>query len=154
MSAIVSPSRRWLRSMGPADVRRVLSVEQASYDFPWSERTFRDCLRASYTCRIAEGPDGVLGYGIMSIGAGECHVLNLCVHPGYRNHGLGRELLEHLMDIGRRFDATTAFLEVRVSNEVAHRLYSRLGFNEIGTRRGYYPASQGREDAIVLARML
>lgn len=154
MSAIVSPWRRWLRSMGPGDIARVLSVEQASYDFPWSERTFRDCLRAGYTCRIAEGSDGILGYGIMSIGASECHVLNLCVHPGYRNLGLGRELLEHLMDIGRRFEASMAFLEVRVSNDVAYRLYTNMGFNEIGTRRGYYPASEGREDAIVLARML
>ena len=90
----------------------------------------------------------------MSAAVGECHLLNLCVHPDWQGRGLGRRLLLRLFAIGKANNADTAFLEVRASNRRAIALYESEGFCEIGLRRGYYPAGDKREDAIVMARPL
>ena len=86
--------------------------------------------------------------------AGECHLLNICVHPDYQRRGLGSALVSFLLDRARRMGARVALLEVRVSNAAGYRLYVKLGFDEIGVRKHYYPARHGREDAIILARDL
>ncbi|CAK0770098.1 (Ribosomal protein S18)-alanine N-acetyltransferase [Gammaproteobacteria bacterium] len=125
-----------------------------SYDFPWSKQLFEDCLRVGYCCWVCGDSDILCGYGILSVGAGECHVLNVCVVPKLRSQGLGRYLMRHLLHLGKRHRSDTAFLEVRVSNQTAIHLYQTLGFNEIGTRRAYYPARSGREDAIMFAKHL
>jgi ribosomal-protein-alanine N-acetyltransferase len=143
-----------LRPMRDQDVEAVLVSERAAYEFPWSAEIFSDCMRVGYNCWIVEVGRLVVGHGIMSIGAGECHVLNLCVHPKWQGLGLGRRLLRRLLALARTKGADTAFLEVRVSNRLARALYASEGFCEIGERRGYYPARNGREDAVVLARAL
>jgi len=96
----------------------------------------------------------IVGYGVMSAAAGECHILNVCVHPQAQRQGLGRRIVQRLLAIGRSHNADTAFLEVRASNHVALGLYSREGFCEVGRRRGYYPSAAGREDAVIMARPL
>lgn len=136
------------------DLAAVMAIERVAYEFPWTEPIFRDCLRAGYDCYVYDSQQGVLGYGIMSLGAGECHLLNICIHPDHRRQGLASRLIEELLEHARRKRASLALLEVRVSNEIACRLYMRLGFNEIGLRKHYYPARRGREDALVLARDL
>ena len=93
----------------------------------------------------------IAGYGILSVGAGEAHVLNLCVAAVWRSQGLGRYLLRRLLDIARWNGAERVFLEVRPSNPLAKTLYESAGFAEIGRRPRYYPARDGREDAIVMA---
>lgn len=143
-----------LRPMRETDLAQVLKVEQASYEFPWTLGIFSDCLRVGYECHVYEGPSGPIGHGIMSIGAGECHLLNICVHPDWQRRGLGRDLVEYLLAIAQRKGARSALLEVRTSNVAAHQLYVALGFNEVGLRPRYYPARDGREDAIILAREL
>ena len=143
-----------LRLMVPADVDAVLAIEQAAYDFPWTEGILRDCLRVGYSCWVLERRDRIVGYLILSVAAGEAHLLNLCVHPECRRQGLGRRLLEHALEVAGRLGADTLYLEVRVSNAAAIALYREYGFNEIGVRRGYYPARGGREDALVMARVI
>ena len=71
-----------IRPMTEADVSEVFTIERASYQFPWSEGIFRDCLRVGYVCRVLTLESQVIGYGVMSVGAGEAHVLNLCVADG------------------------------------------------------------------------
>lgn len=139
-----------IRPMMEIDLPEVAAVEQSSYAFPWSENIFRDCLRVGYTCRALDLAGRVIGYGIMSVGAGEAHILNVCVRDEFRNLGFGRRLLEHLLERAAATGVGEAFLEVRPSNLAAIRLYQRLGFEQIGIRRGYYQAPDGREDAIVL----
>jgi [ribosomal protein S18]-alanine N-acetyltransferase len=139
-----------MRPMAEADVRTVIAIERASYQFPWSEGIFRDCLRVGYFCRIALAAEQIAGYGIMSTGAGEAHILNVCVREAMRSRGIGRALLEHLVSRAAATGASEAYLEVRPSNSAAVRLYQTLGFEPIGVRRGYYQAVGGREDAIVL----
>lgn len=138
------------RPMGTDDLADVVALEQACYRFPWSEQVFRDCLRVGYDCWVADSGGAVAGYGMMSMGAGECHILNLCVAPALRRRGMGRALLVALLDRARRAGMEQAFLEVRPSNTGALALYRSLGFEPVGVRRGYYQAEAGREDAIVL----
>ncbi len=155
MVAVIKPSNAWIRTMLSGDLQVVAAIEQNEYRFPWTLNIFKDCLRTGYVCRVCEQEDGVVGYGIMSVAAGECHVLNVCIEKSRQNMGLGTRLLNHLMDVGRQKRGRVVFLEVRMSNYRAQALYTGLGFNEIGERKNYYPAPGGRrEDAIVLARSL
>jgi ribosomal-protein-alanine N-acetyltransferase len=143
-----------IRPMMEIDLGEVAVIEQKSYTFPWSENIFRDCLRVGYTCRALDLAGQVIGYGVMSLGAGEAHILNVCVREEFRSRGFGRRLLEHLLERAAASGVGEAFLEVRPSNLSAIRLYQHLGFEQIGIRRGYYQATDGREDAIVLKREL
>lgn len=143
-----------IRPMNELDVPVVGTIERAGYQFPWSEGIFRDCLRVGYVCRVVEVSGEMAGYGIMSIGAGEAHVLNVCVREEYRCRGLARQMLLYLLDRARTAGMYEAFLEVRPSNTAAARLYRSLGFEQVGIRRGYYQAAVGREDAQVLRRLL
>jgi ribosomal-protein-alanine N-acetyltransferase len=139
-----------IRSMMEIDLPEVAVIEQKSYAFPWSENIFRDCLRVGYTCRALDLAGQIIGYAVMSLGAGEAHVLNVCVRDEFRGVGFGRRLLEHLLERAAAAGIGEAYLEVRPSNLAAIRLYQHLGFEQIGIRRGYYQAPDGREDAIVL----
>jgi ribosomal-protein-alanine N-acetyltransferase len=139
-----------IRPMSENDVSEVIAVERASYQFPWSEGIFRDCLRVGYVCRVVTVNDAIIGYGVMSVGAGEAHILNLCIGALYRCRGVGRRLLTYLVDRGAAAGMSEAFLEVRPSNTSAIRLYLSVGFEQVGMRRGYYQAVGGREDAAVL----
>jgi [ribosomal protein S18]-alanine N-acetyltransferase len=143
-----------IRPMHEMDIPMVVAVEKASYQFPWSEGIFRDCLRVGYVCRVLDVAGDMAGYGIMSVGAGEAHILNVCVRNEYRCRGFARKTLLYLMDRARSAGMQEAFLEVRPSNVAAARLYHSLGFEQVGVRRGYYQATIGREDASVLRRIL
>jgi ribosomal-protein-alanine N-acetyltransferase len=95
-----------------------------------------------------------IGYGIMSVAAGEAHLLNLCVHPSSQRLGYGRQLLEALLERAHQCEVRKVFLEVRPSNKAALNLYYTFGFVQIGVRPAYYQASFGREDAVVLSLTL
>lgn len=155
MSAVPRTPADAIRPMDETDLAQVLRVERRSYQFPWTEAVFRDCMRVGYACWVRQEDGLVAGYLIMSMAAGEAHVLNLCVDRGFRRRGYGQELLEHAITTAERMAAETVFLEVRPSNTPALELYMRLGFSEVGTRPGYYPAHGGqREDGLILARPL
>jgi ribosomal-protein-alanine N-acetyltransferase len=139
-----------VRPMLTSDLEAVLAVEQRAYPYPWSLGIFRDCVRVGYTCRVLEIDFVLGGYGVLSIGAGESHLLNLCVREEFRGRGLGRRLLEALLESAREQGARVCFLEVRPANTGAIRLYQAMGFQQIGVRRGYYQADNGREDALVM----
>lgn len=142
-----------VREMRAVDLPDVVRNETRAYPFPWTAGMFADCLRdTQFDNRVGLLGDQVVGHGILSTGAGEAHVLNLCVARRYQGFGWGRELMLHLLDRAARIHlARTVFLEVRPSNEVALTLYRSLGFVEVGRRRNYYPAAVGHEDALVMA---
>jgi ribosomal-protein-alanine N-acetyltransferase len=152
--SLVESAELVIRPMRRADLRIVASIEQVAYEFPWEPSTFRDCFNVGYCCWIGEKGGQVVSYGICSVGAGEAHVLNLCVAPHTQGRGFGRSMLEKLMEVAKDHRADSIFLEVRPSNLNALKLYRDMGFNEIGTRKDYYPARGGREDALVMARIL
>jgi len=139
-----------IRWMAISDLPEVLKIERQNYEFPWDEEIFKDCFRANYDLRVCEELDKILGYCIVSMGAGEAHILNISVDPAEHREGVGQKMLEHLIEHVHG-KAETIFLEVRPSNTGAIALYKKIGFNEIGIRKGYYPAENGREDALMLA---
>lgn len=143
-----------LRVMAHDDIALVSDIERRSYDFPWSHGVFRDCLLAGYNCVVIERIDRVVGYGILSIAAGEAHILNLCVDPMYRDLGYGERLLDEVLDVASREDVGEIFLEVRPSNKKAISLYRKKGFRNIATRPAYYQAKEGREDAAVFSKVM
>lgn len=143
-----------LRPMREEDLDTIMPIELRAYAFPWTVGIFRDCLRADYPAWVLHLDGRIVGYFLLSIAAGEAHVLNVCVDPDFQGQGHGRRLLKSLLHIARGRGAQRVFLEVRPSNTGAIALYFDEGFNEIGRRPRYYPARDGREDALVMAMEL
>ena len=154
MSAVLKQATIVFRPMSEVDLEKVMKIEEGVYEFPWSIGIFQDCLRVGYCCWILEQGDKVSGYGIMSVLAGEAHILNLCIKSDLQQNGLGKGMLDYLIDLAKVHNADVMFLEVRPSNSQALKIYKRSGFDEVGNRKDYYPAKFGREDAVILAKQL
>jgi [ribosomal protein S18]-alanine N-acetyltransferase len=138
--------------MLPADLAEVMRNERQCYSHPWTDGIFLDCLKSGYECWLFVTHNVNIGHGVLSVAAAESHLLNVCIHPDHQGNGFGRMLVAHMMQRARGRNAERIFLEVRRSNVAARTLYDELGFNEIGVRRNYYPATVGREDALVFAK--
>jgi len=152
MSAVLKDMGATLRPMTAADLPAVIRVERAAYEFPWTENIFRDCLKVGYYCCVMENDSGIIGHGVMSAAVGECHLLNICIHPDHQRQGHGERLVDYLLNLAYHAKARIAFLEVRVSNIAAKSLYLKRGFREVGVRKNYYPdpGFGNREDALIL----
>lgn len=142
------------RPMSDSDLDTVVRIERECYEFPWKKKIFHDCLRVGYSCWVVEYTAQIVGYGLLSTGAGEAHILNLCIASGFRRIGLASMLLNHMQKVAKYHHTKTMFLEVRPTNQSAIRLYEYEGFAEVGERKNYYPAHNGREDAIIMAKEL
>ncbi len=155
MSAQLAPAPV-LRPMHARDVDAVMAVETGAYSFPWSRGNFIDSLAAGYEAQVLDdAEDGIVGYFVAMTGVDELHLLNVTVATAWQGRGLGSSLLQALQARGRQLGLATLWLEVRESNQRACALYARLGFAEVGRRRGYYPAPHAtREDAIVMRLQL
>jgi len=143
-----------VREMDYDDLAMVSDIERRSYEFPWSHGVFRDCLLAGYQCIGLIREDRLAGYAILSIAAGEAHILNLCVDPEIRALGYGERLLDELLYRARYSSVREILLEVRPSNASAIALYRKKGFHQVAARPAYYQAHEGREDAAVFAKKL
>lgn len=145
---------RGLRPMSLLDLHRVAAIERRIYDFPWSEGNFRDSLKAGHEGWLLESiemPGKLRAYALLMWIVDEIHLLNISVSADEQGRGLGRALMDWIMQHCFEEGAQSILLEVRPSNHAARRLYAACGFEQIGTRRGYYPSSSGaREDAWVL----
>ena len=154
MSAVLKPLLMDLRPMHLSDIEHVVRIERAAYPYPWSQGNFSDCLDSGYSCWVAEIDGQLAGYWVMMLAANEGHVLNCCVAPSWQGRGFGRQIMEHLLVVAGDHKAERLFLEVRPTNLVAIHLYEHLGFEGIALRRNYYPADDGREDALVMRLVL
>lgn len=139
-----------IRPMFAVDLDAVLANEFTGYDFPWTRGVFSDCLKVGNQCWVLEQDAEILGHAIVTIGAAEAHLLNVCVRASEQGGGLGRELVMHALERAHAAGADALFLEVRPSNHRAAQLYDSMGFSEVGVRKNYYPAHLGHEDARVL----
>lgn len=140
-------------SMKKDDMDQVLAIEQASFSMPWSRNLFLSEFRSptvsTLMVALAEGPGRtVIGYVVFWTVAGEAHILNLAVAPRFRRKGVGRKLALAALKSAYEKGARRAFLEVRMSNAAAHKLYSNLGFTGTSVRRDYYDSPV--EDALVM----
>ena len=152
--SLVEAAELEFRPMRKSDIKSIMAIEEIAYEFPWEPIAFKDCLSVGYCCWVGEKLGRIVAYGIVTVGAGESHILNVCISPDMQGRGYGRRLMVKLMEVAKSHRAEMIMLEVRPSNPKAIKLYHDLGFNEIGNRKGYYPAKKGREDAIVMAKML
>lgn len=138
------------RPMHTTDLDEVMRIEPQIYSHPWTRGNFLDSLRSGYSAWILQKSDEIVGYSLLMMIMDEAHLLNLSIAKNYQKQGLGRYLLEHMMQMARNHKALNMFLEVRTSNIPAIALYENVGFNEMAIRRNYYPAKSGREDAILM----
>lgn len=151
MSAVIDNNQDGFHPMRMSDVEEVMEIELSLYDFPWTKSILSDCIQVGYSCWVYKQNYEIQAYCVLSSGAGEAHILTLCVRKEYQGQGLGQLLLQHLIDVAKDHRAEVLLLEVRPSNQNAVHLYHKFGFNEVGTRPGYYPAKEGREDALIMA---
>ena len=153
MSAVLKDAPQ-LSSMRESDLEEVMAIERAIYSHPWTRGNFVDSLNAGYECRCLRLGGELLGYFVLMVAAGEAHLLNLSIAEAHQRRGHGAVLLAEATGLARELGATNVFLEVRPSNGVAQKLYTRFGFRKVAVRRGYYPAHTGREDALVFSLAL
>lgn len=133
------------------DLDKIIAIEEAVYPFPWTRGIFYDCLNIGYLCRLLELNGKIVAYAVMSVAVGEAHLLTIVVPDEEQGNGYGKKMLNEMITHAAADNATTMYLEVRTSNKTAIQLYHNRGFNELGIRKGYYPAEKGREDALILA---
>jgi len=128
--------------MKDKDIPQVVEIENLSFQFPKPESVFRE---DEHKYLLAKDDDRVAGYiGVEKI-LDEMHIINMAVHPDYRGKGIGKRLMQHVLN-----DEEVFFLEVRVSNESAKKIYEKYGFKVINIRKGYYADG---EDAYVMRRI-
>lgn len=143
-----------LRPMQMEDLDAVMAIEPTIYSHPWTRGNFSDSLHSGYSAWVLMQQQTIIGYALMMMVLDEAHLLNISIAKPYQKQGLGKYLLEHMIAMAKRHHAANMFLEVRTSNQSAISLYEQMGFCEMAVRRGYYPAHQGREDAILMGLAL
>jgi ribosomal-protein-alanine N-acetyltransferase len=155
MSAVLKDVEVQLEPITEGRLDEVLAIERQAYDHPWSHGNFLDSLRAGYQAQLLNADGVVLGYFVAMKGVDEVHLLNLTVAPAHQGAGWGRLLLEALALWARGQAAEWLWLEVRVGNRRAQRMYEQNGYRRVGERKNYYPAGGGRrEDAVVMSLKL
>lgn len=141
-----------IEPMAEKHLDQVLQIERTVFSDPWSLASFRNEIgdsRVSFTRVALDHPEGtVVGYFVAWFVDDEVHLGNLAVAAAWQRRGVGQQLLDYLLDVGRGRRARRVTLEVRESNLVAQRLYLRNGFQPVAVRRRYYP--DNHEDAIVM----
>ena len=153
MNAVLKPNYQ-LRPMQMADLDAVMLIEPTIYTHPWTRGNFSDSINSGYSAWVLEANQTIIGYALLMMVLDEAHLLNLSVAKQQQKQGLGRYLLEHMLQIAKNHKAANMFLEVRPSNISAIALYENIGFCEMAVRRGYYPALDGREDAVLMGLAL
>lgn len=143
-----------LRDMTASDIDAVLLIEQQIHNHPWTRGNFSDALTSAYVCKIAELDSAVIGYAVLMPGVDEAELLDVGIAAPYQRRGYGRAVLAEMLESAARLGKQRVVLEVRASNASAIALYRTQGFVQIGLRRDYYPAQNGREDAILMGREL
>ncbi len=140
-----------IRRMTAADLMHIMRIEETNHPYPWSEAIMSDCFKDNYVSYVYIQDDEIIGYIIQTIAADESNILNVCVDYKFRKNGIAEKLMFEALNYCKSNGIHTVFLEVRSSNMPAINLYNKCAFVEVGVRNGYYPAKNGREDAIVMA---
>jgi ribosomal-protein-alanine N-acetyltransferase len=147
-------SRLKLREWQASDIAPMAEIEQQAYPYPWSASILHDCLEAGHWGWVASSRGEIAAYTLVQQVLDEAHLLNVCTAPSWQGQGVGRGMLQWVMQQCQEREMTRMLLEVRASNAPALGLYRALGFAQDGLRKGYYPASGGREDAVLMSRLL
>ncbi|WP_034912028.1 ribosomal protein S18-alanine N-acetyltransferase [Erwinia sp. 9145] len=136
------------------DLEAAFAIEQRAHAFPWTEQTLASNQGERYLNYRLDVDGKIAAFAITQIVLDEATLFNLAVDPAFQRQGLGQELLQHVIAALAQRHVHTLWLEVRASNHPAIALYTRLNFNEVTVRRNYYPAANGREDAVIMALII
>lgn len=136
------------------DLHTLLAIEGASQSHPWSGPVMARYLKHHGNIWILEQSSRVVGFAVVTQVVGEAELLDIAVHPDQQGQGLGRLLLQHVLELVQQGGCERIFLEVRRSNLGAIHLYENMGFCQVGVRRDYYPTARGREDALLYCQEL
>lgn len=140
-----------ISTLSTADLTKAWHIEKRAHAFPWSEQTLASNQGERYRNYQLSVDGEMAAFAITQVVLDEATLFNIAVDPAYQRRGLGRALLEHVIDEVEKLGVVTLWLEVRASNVAAIALYESVGFNEATIRRNYYPTTDGREDAIIMA---
>ena len=142
-----------IRKMEQRDVPAIAELEKICFSDPWSENSIASELDNRLSCwLVAEQNESVVGYvGSQSV-LDAADMMNIAVAPEYRKQGIGKALIEALMEYLRQKKVIALLLEVCVSNASAIALYQKMGFEQVGRRPKYY--RNPREDALIMRREL
>ena len=141
-------------TLAPHHLDDVWRIEQAAHAFPWAESLIRkEPNKLALNCGL-EIDGQLVGYCFGQLVAGEATLLNIAIDPACQGKGYGKILLEGFIELVGQQKGEEVWLEVRASNTRAYQLYESLGFNEINRREGYYPAENGREDALIMTYLV
>jgi ribosomal-protein-alanine N-acetyltransferase len=154
MSAVFKSMEAGLEPMTESRLGEVVAIERRAYAHPWTRGNFADSLRSGYQAQLLCAGDVIMGYFVAMQGVDEVHLLNITVDPEFQGQGWGRVMLDALALWARTQRAQWLWLEVRISNLRAQQVYLRYGYRRVGERKNYYPATNGREDAIVMSYKL
>lgn len=134
------------------DFEKIIEIESRAYSVPWKREVVEKIFQQDLKRIKLIYQEQLAGYAFLSSVLDEGHLLHITIDPNYQGLGLGRRLLQYILELGQQKGLSSIFLEVREGNTPARGLYQSIGFNEIGLRKGYYPCKDGsREDAIVMA---
>ncbi len=140
--------------MRKSDIEIILDIERSSNPHPWAKKNFLDCLERDYYCLVQEIHKEVSGFAIQSIAIDESHLLNIGIKKKYRRKGFGEEILNQIILFSKVMGCRKIFLEVRISNIRAIKLYEKEGFRKVDIRKNYYKLREGREDALIMVKRL
>ncbi|MBI5075065.1 MAG: ribosomal protein S18-alanine N-acetyltransferase [Nitrospirae bacterium] len=139
-----------IRDLRPEDVPEVLAIEKASFTTPWSEILFmNEIFKPGSLPKAALLGEKIVGYICANYLLDEGHILNVTAHPDHRRQGIASQLVQHMTDLLGKEGCLIIFLEVRLSNEAALRMYEKAGFRILSARKAYY--THPVEDAVIMS---
>src|SRR5882724_12051105 len=122
--------------MSDEDLDAVTEIEARDGDVHWTRQSFAKELQGEFMrFFLAKEPPDILGYGGYWKADTEAQITNVVVRKESRCQGVGRRLVEFILDCARSESCTTCTLEVRQSNAHAQSLYKSLGFDVKGSRK-------------------
>lgn len=139
-----------IRAMTLEDIPTIITIEEVSFSTPWKVESFESEIRDNNLSRYycLETNDNIIGYMGLWIVMGEAHITNIAIWPGCRGQGWGEYLMRTVMNKMVSSGVRRLTLEVRITNETAQNLYSKIGFRAAGVRKKYY--SDNQEDALIM----
>ena len=136
------------------ELASIMPIENACHLFPTSEKLLSSCFSKRYHNAKLTVDGKIVGFYLAELVVDEFTLHNICVYPEVQGKGFGKVLLNHFIAKAESLGAVQLWLEVRESNVGAIALYEQQGFCVAGTRRNYYPAKDGREDALLMGLAL
>lgn len=138
------------KAITPENYDNAFKLQTACHSYPWSRKVFLDCLSEPYFAEQLYEDDRVVGYFVGLQVSVEATLMDIGIDPDHRQKGLGKALLKRFLLLCNEKQLSEVWLEVRLSNEHAIGMYKNMGFVVVEQRKGYYPASDGKEDALIM----